>query len=476
MRMNKIMNINKLKIYLVILLLSIGALITLPQKIYATPYGVSASVSSINSGGRFTVTISGNVRGKFYISSSNATVDQSSIFMGGYVSFNCTAGSPGTATIYLTPASGDDSGAVLTYPDEVPVTEGASISVAVTGGSSSGGSNGSSGGGSNNGGSTSNGNQNDANNGTEEKEEEKEPSVDLSLSSLSIKDAKLSPEFSSAVSEYTTNVPKDTKKVTVEAQATNAETSISGVGEHDVVSGDNKISVVVKSNKTGETKTYTINVYVEETPSAYLPGIGSKELGILSLKSAPVLDGFEDYTLNIKGKEVQARKSNLMKLVLLYMDDGKGNKNYYIYDEKKKEVTSIYIPIALLGNNYAIISIPENMQKTKGLKYDKVKIEEQEFDGWSFEEKSFKNYSLVYLMNDKGETHLYQYENTMKTLQLYSNAAAITQEKYDKLGEQASLYQILTFSFIAISVVFGATSVVLVTLQKNNKRKSKKVN
>lgn len=407
--------------------------------------------------------ISVSVSGPGVLISAPADVDNGTVV--------ATVKSTGAGTITVS-ASGVGSDYDNPYDQNVS----SAVNIQSVNNSSSGGSNGSSGGGSNNGGSTSNGNQNDANNGTEEKEEEKEPSVDLSLSSLSIKDAKLSPEFSSAVSEYTTNVPKDTKKVTVEAQATNAETSISGVGEHDVVSGDNKISVVVKSNKTGETKTYTINVYVEETPSAYLPGIGSKELGILSLKSAPVLDGFEDYTLNIKGKEVQARKSNLMKLVLLYMDDGKGNKNYYIYDEKKKEVTSIYIPIALLGNNYAIISIPENMQKTKGLKYDKVKIEEQEFDGWSFEEKSFKNYSLVYLMNDKGETHLYQYENTMKTLQLYSNAAAITQEKYDKLGEQASLYQILTFSFIAISVVFGATSVVLVTLQKNNKRKSKKVN
>ena len=46
------------------------------------------------------------------------------------------------------------------------------------------------------------------------------------------------------------------------------------------------------------------------------------------------------------------------------------------------------------------------------LKTATIKIGDVELSGWKFEDEALSHYTLVYLMNEAGETQLYTYEDT----------------------------------------------------------------
>lgn len=79
------------------------------------------------------------------------------------------------------------------------------------------------------------------------------------LKSLSIKNYKLTPAFSGAVTEYKLTVDSDVKKINVSAAAVAKTSSISGTGKVSIQKGTNTISVVCRS-ASGENRTYTIYV------------------------------------------------------------------------------------------------------------------------------------------------------------------------------------------------------------------------
>jgi hypothetical protein len=150
------------------------------------------------------------------------------------------------------------------------------------------------------------------------------------------------------------------------------------------------------------------------------------------------------------------------------MVDENGDRNYYIYDEKTKEITSIYIPTALFGKNYAIITIPEEIQIMEGYKFGKVTLSETELEGWTFENTKFKNYKLVYLMDENDVAKLYQYEEESQTLQPFSGAAPITQEEYESLKSDADMKNILLYSTIALGIATAGLLVTLLLMKKKS--------
>ena len=63
---------------------------------------------------------------------------------------------------------------------------------------------------------------------------------------------------------------------------------------------------------------------------------------------------------------------------------------------------------------------PENLEEVQGLEKSTIKIGDLEMNGWKFNEETLSHYTLVYLMNDAGESGLYTYEDTEGTLQKYT--------------------------------------------------------
>ncbi len=300
--------------------------------------------------------------------------------------------------------------------------------------------------------------------------EDKEEVVELLLASLSIDQGELKPAFDPQTTSYTVQLTSDKKEITVDAKAKDPKVTVSGTGKHEIKNGDNLIEIVA-ADEDGNTLKYTVNVQVEKEPEVYLTfDETGKKLGILELDSAPVMDGFDDKEITIDGKKVQARHNNQNGLTLLYMVDEKGVRNYYIYDEKKKEIVSIYIPVSLKGRSYAIVTPPKDLEKDLNVTKASVQIDKQNFDGWKFNDKALKNYALVYLMNDKGESNLYQFESTEDTLQLYSNTAPIMMNEYQALVKKENILPVMIgiSGFLGV-VVIGAIAALLIMKKRIRK-------
>ena len=101
---------------------------------------------------------------------------------------------------------------------------------------------------------------------------------------------------------------------------------------------------------------------------------------------------------------------------------------------------------------------PENLEEVQGLEKSTIKIGDLEMNGWKFNEETLSHYTLVYLMNDAGESGLYTYEDTEGTLQ-----------KYTPVEEKDNT---LTYVFIGTTVVFALSTAVVGYMYFNFKKKS----
>ena len=84
-----------------------------------------------------------------------------------------------------------------------------------------------------------------------------------SLKLLSVEGYEISPEFSSDVLEYSTEVPSSVKSVKINATKTDSKSSVDGIGEKEVDEGINKFEIVVTA-ENGDKRTYILNVNVKD--------------------------------------------------------------------------------------------------------------------------------------------------------------------------------------------------------------------
>lgn len=409
-----------------------GCLSFTKSSLYAGSFSVGASPSTVEPGGSFTVNVSLNGAGQFSFSGNNASVSSSSIWCDTSCSITATAGSSGTASVTVTAQD-------ATATDESPITGSQTASVNIASPQPS----------------TPSGGGQEATQTPQTPQKDPTPAekknTDSSLAALSISAGKLSPDFKASTTAYKVDLEAGVSEINVSAKANDSKASVSGTGKISLDPGENSIKVVCTA-EDGSATTYTINAYVNEKPVTTL-GYNGKEIGILkNVKDAPALSkAFSETTVKINDIEVPAWKNEEMKLTLLYVKDENG-KNFYIYDEEGKKITSIYRPISLVGLNLIQIDVPEDLQKKAGMEFTTVEIDKQKLPGWTFTDKAFENYAIIYMMDEGGQKQYYQYEKTQNRLQLYSGAAAITQENYEafvkekKDKEQTLLYVIYGLS------------------------------
>lgn len=428
-----------------VILSSIAFLMTislLQLPVYAAGFSVSKSASSVAPGGTFTVSVSVSGEGRFNFSASNGTVSSSSQWIAGSGSVSVKAGSSGTVTVSVTASdvSANDGETVISGTHSVSVT----INAPTSGGNTTNSNN-------SNSGSTTN-NTDTTTQQTEEKKEETKKSNVNTLASLTVSAGELSPAFDGNNTNYEVNVDAKVTSITIDAKATDAKASVSGTGEHALQVGANTLQVVCKA-ENGSTKTYTITVNVDETPQVYLK-LNKQKLGVVrNVKDLGIPESFEATTIKIEENEVTAYHSNNMNKTILYLVNEKGEKNFYLYDEKEG-VTSIFIPVTVLGRNVYIIDVKKDDVKVDHTKFNKIQIDNNTFEGWTFIDD--KNYSLIKVMNQKGEKVIYQYEATENTLQLYHQ---VKQEQSNQPKQQKN---IMTYVFAATTVVFALISLVLI--------------
>lgn len=447
------------KIFITMIVILLTGMLAM-QDLIAASFGFSASTGAVNAGGSFSATVSVSGSGMFFFSANNGSVNPSSQYCDGSCSVTVTAGSSGTVTVTATAGAKGTANEVADRDDN-PIEGSNSVSVAIKQANNNPGTS-----------NTEKPTTPNTNTPTEtpketekpketdkkEDKEETKKSSDNTLSSLSVSKGTLSPKFNSATNVYTLNLTGDVTSIDVSAKAKDSKAIVSGTGKQTLKAGVNKLVISVTA-ENGSTKNYTINVSVDEKPQINVDYNGSK-LGVVT--NLDDVNGpnkqFEKTKVKLDGKDVQAWKNNLLNKTVVYLLDEKtGEKNYYVYNTSTNKIETIFKPIAILGHNFYIVDIDKNLQTRDGMKFGTVKIEKYELPGWTFTDTAFKNYSLIYVMNEKGDMAYYQYESTEKTLQLYSDAAPMTlkahNEAIDKLESSIKTRNIIIGVLAGLSVI-----------------------
>lgn len=306
--------------------------------------------------------------------------------------------------------------------------------------------------------SSSSNNSTSSSNTTTTQEPEVKKSSEKNLSSLSVSEGTLSPKFSSGTTTYKVDLTSETESLTISAKAKDSKAKVSGTGKKELKIGENNFTVTVTA-EDGSKKTYTISVYVTEKPTQFVK-LGDQNLGILNdLSKTDVPKGFEKSTIKIDNKDVTALQNKDMGLTLLYLQNEDDSTGFYIYDVDNNKVLSKYQTLAVNGKTYVLMDAPDNLEAIQDLKTATIKIGDVELSGWKFEDEALSHYTLVYLMNEAGETQLYTYEDTEGTLQKYTPV----EEENDNT---------LTYVFIGTTALFVVSTAVLGYMYISFKKKS----
>lgn len=237
-----------LKKIILIIILNAFIILLLTVKSNAASLSISTSKSTVAPGESFTVTVKLN-NGAGYVTSEGQTqwLDNSSF------SYTKTAGSSGSVTVTA-------SGTAADYSTEKDQKVSASKTVKIvkptssSGGNSSGNSGGNSSGGSTGG-----------NSGNKPTTTTK--STDNTLSTLSIAEGQISPEFNKDVKEYSLTVPYEVVELNVTATPNDSKAKVEIIGDKDLQEGENILTIRVTA-EDGSVADYVVKVTKARIPLA----------------------------------------------------------------------------------------------------------------------------------------------------------------------------------------------------------------
>lgn len=430
----------KVKKSIVLFVLLIFTVLGSITSVYGAGISVYASTSSASIGDTFTVTVSAS---GVFIEGLSASASGCTILSG--IGGTLDNGESKTLTVRLDSPSGGTvtvSGTAADYSTETeyPVAASTFVSAIAPSGAGAG---------------VEAAPSNNVNNN--QPKPEREPaddprSKDESLSGLTVSEGTLTPEFSNDVSEYIVELPENKTSIIIEANANDSKASVTGTGQFDISAGDNEFEITCTS-EYGTSRIYKVIVKVDETPLVFTT-YNNKKLGVVrNVKSVTAPEGFTEAKVTLDGNEIPAWVNEKINKTIVYLSDEQDNKNFYLFENGK--VTSCFINKTILGKELYLIDVPEKVQSMKGMLYGKILIDDIEIEGWTFEDANFKNYSIIYVMDVDGETRYYQYEKTQKVLQLYSGAAPITQESFEKSMSNMKMITVGTSLFGIACIVFG---------------------
>lgn len=233
------------------------------------------------------------------------------------------------------------------------------------------------------------------------------------LKSISVGEYELSPEFNKDTLEYTVKVPSTVDTVEISATKEDSTASVDGIGSKEVVEGSNPFDIVVTA-QNGSTKTYKLNVIVEDLNPIELQINGKDYTVVKRADNLEAPKGFEATTITIGEVEVPAYKSELLSLTVVGIKDKDGKISYATYDDGKYE---LYMGVSSNSINLYIIPFKEEI---KGFIKTTVEINGVEIDVYKLSEKS--EFAIVRAKNvETGDEGLYVYDLIEKTFQRYDD-------------------------------------------------------
>jgi hypothetical protein len=243
-------------------------------------------------------------------------------------------------------------------------------------------------------------------------------SSDNTISKLQIENFEFEPEFSSDVTEYKIYLPKNTEKLDIKAVASSSKAKI-GTIDGTVKPGWNDINIVCTAENKSQ-KTYVIHAYVEEEPTVFYD-LGEEKLGVvINHDKVKPLEGYQPETITTEAGELTVYSNGVFDL--LYLEDGQGEKNFYLYNAGTDSVISIYNPISI--NNHMFLEGNKEgkdfSELAETFTEENVTIGDRTFKGWGYNDPAMKDFKLLYLTDERGKTGLYRYDCKEETLQRYA--------------------------------------------------------
>lgn len=291
-----------------------------------------------------------------------------------------------------------------------------------------------------------------------------EKSSDNALKSLGVDGVDLSPEFNKETLEYNATIQSDNDTtIKINASANDSKSSISGAGNQNVTLGLNKLQVTV-SAENGSTRTYTINLTVQEKNPITVKIDGKAYTVMRKISGVDAPPGFEGTKIIINEKEVDAFKNEKTGYVLVVLTDEKNNTHLYSYDEKTNSYKK-YLYYTSAGINLILLKaekseIPYRYNKST------FKIDGEEVEGYAFNENS--KFRLVFALNtDTLKKDFYLYDLEEKTFQRFYN-------------EQVSIYIDLVkkckIGLVILAGLFAILFITIICLVTTNHKTRKRIN
>lgn len=252
------------------------------------------------------------------------------------------------------------------------------------------------------------------------------PGVSLSsnnaLSSLTVSAGTLTPAFDPAITEYTLSLPSQSDRLTITANPSDSRATVQGDGDISLQDGETSLSVVVTA-EDGSAKTYTITVQVAQAPTLFLDYNGQRLGVVKDVSQVTPPAGFapaEPITYSGDTLPIWTDVSGKRTLVYL-MDEKTSAQGFYLFSQTTG-VQSPYLPILCGSVTYIYTDIPKELSSVPGLTPATVKAFGQTLNGWTYNDASLKDFSVLYLMDDAGSYGYYTYDSREETLQRFSGA------------------------------------------------------
>lgn len=428
--------------------LFIFMLILLGGNVDAASFKMTASTSEVSPNGSFTVSVGGDCIGRVNLSVSNGTLSTSSVWVEqGYQTVSVKAGGSGTVTVTATPTVG------FSDPDANEYKPGArTVKVTIVNKNNNtqekpSNQTGTSG-------TNNNSNKNNNTSNKKPKDEEEKSSNNL-LGSLNISTGTIEPNFDANVSEYSIELPKDTKTISINAESQDSKARINGAGEINLNPGENIINITVIAENNDE-KVYTIKAYVDEAPDVYLK-YKDKEIGVIkNLRGVTIPEGFNEKEHTINDYKIKTFDNE--HFTIIYGIDSEENKNFYIIDTEKNECISKITPITIDKHFFYLVDLEEEKE---GFEKSFINIDDKEIIGYKFKE-GFADYFLLSVINKEGEKVEYLYEAKEGTLQLYSGSAPVNYNQYEELIENTNTKQIIIYILATLLIISVISIIILI--------------
>lgn len=179
-------------------------------------------------------------------------------------------------------------------------------------------------------------------------------STNANLSSLSVSEGALEPEFNPDTTEYTMNVGADINSINISAVAAEANSSVEISGNENLVEGENKVNINVKAADGSTSKSYTITVMKAVTSESQASTesetekslaeitVSSKTIHVIDLDSdVKIPENMVENSIEVNGVKVKGwidKSDGGQNFVLVYGQNSEGEKGFYVYDLKEKTI------------------------------------------------------------------------------------------------------------------------------------------